>query len=460
MSSTESKGKQFGLFSTIAMIAGIVIGSGIFFKTADVLNKTGGSVMLGVLAFCVAGISIVFGSLTVAELATRSDGSGGIIAYADTFVGKRFSSAVGWLNVFIYVPAVISIESYVCGMFCCQLFGIKDSLTNNFIVGSVCFLFFFAMNLVPRFGGVFQNVSAVLKFLPLVAFIIVGIWKGDSSAIHFSELSTACSSLGWLAAVSPIAFAFEGWLVATSISSEIKNPKKNIPLAFTIAPLVILLTYVLYFVGMSFYLGPQEILTHGNGHVQIAAGKFLGKYGGNIIMTFIIVSVMGALNGNIMGALRFVTPLAEKRMFPGSGAFLKDRGKLCASKATFVLVFVLSFVFAVVSYLLKSTKTIDSSFDFTEFAIACCYFLYIFLYAQVIRLKREGKIKSAFRGYVCPVMAIIGAMVMVSGGVMRGLEFRLPFGCFMAFALVIIVTGAIYGGKALDKEGVTQNGSK
>ncbi|MDR2817615.1 MAG: APC family permease [Oscillospiraceae bacterium] len=460
MSNTEAKGQQFGLFSTIAMISGIVIGSGIFFKATNVLKATDGSVMLGVLAFCIAGISIVFGSLTVSELAARSDGSGGVIGYADTFVGKRFASAVGWLLVLLYLPAAISIESFVCGMYCCQLFGVEASLTNGFLIGSICFLFFFAMNIVPRLGGVFQNVSAILKFLPLVGFIIVGIFWGDSSAIHYGDLSTACRSLSWLAAVSPIAFAFEGWMMATSISNEVKNPKKNIPLAFTIAPLIILLTYVLYFVGMCFYLGPQEILARGDGYVLVAATKFLGKYGGNVIMTFIIVSVMGALNGNIMSALRFVAPLAERRIFPGANVFSKSSGKLCASKAAFILVFILSSVFSFVTYLLKQTGMIDPGFDFTEFAISSCYLLYILLYAQAVRLKRTGEIKSAFRGYVCPIMAMFGALVMVSGGALTGWQAPVPFSCFMALVLLVICVAVFYGGKAAAKEGAIENGGK
>lgn len=70
----EEKNQQhhYGLFTATTMIIGIVIGSGIFFKADDVLNYTGGSVALGVLVFCIGAFSIIFGSLTLTELSTRT----------------------------------------------------------------------------------------------------------------------------------------------------------------------------------------------------------------------------------------------------------------------------------------------------------------------------------------------------------------------------------------------------
>ena len=73
---------EYSLFTTIAMIVGIVIGSGIF-KSDNILIATNGSVTLGILIFFIASISIIFGSLTIAELASRTDETGGIIAYAE-----------------------------------------------------------------------------------------------------------------------------------------------------------------------------------------------------------------------------------------------------------------------------------------------------------------------------------------------------------------------------------------
>ena len=81
---------KYNLMTALAMLVGIVIGSGIFFKADNVLQHTGGSVSLGIVVFILAAIAIIFGSLTIAQLASRSDNHGGIIAYADEFVGPEF----------------------------------------------------------------------------------------------------------------------------------------------------------------------------------------------------------------------------------------------------------------------------------------------------------------------------------------------------------------------------------
>ena len=84
----EQQRREYGLFTTIAMIVGIVIGSGIFFKSDDMLGYTNGNVGLAVLVFCIAAFTIVFGCLTFSQLAALTDKPGGVITYANEFIGQ------------------------------------------------------------------------------------------------------------------------------------------------------------------------------------------------------------------------------------------------------------------------------------------------------------------------------------------------------------------------------------
>ena len=93
---------NYGLFTAITMIAGTVIGSGIFFKSDDVLRYTNGNMVLGLLVFCIAAIAIIFGCLAISQLATRTDKPGGIIAYAEEFINPKVASAFGWFQTFLY----------------------------------------------------------------------------------------------------------------------------------------------------------------------------------------------------------------------------------------------------------------------------------------------------------------------------------------------------------------------
>ncbi|NLP30797.1 MAG: amino acid permease, partial [Clostridiales bacterium] len=92
----ERQKREYNLFTSIAMIVGIVIGSGIFFKSDDMLNYTGGNVGLAVIIFCIASFTIVFGSLCFSKLAAKTDKPGGPITYYNEFIGKRWAIMFGW----------------------------------------------------------------------------------------------------------------------------------------------------------------------------------------------------------------------------------------------------------------------------------------------------------------------------------------------------------------------------
>ena len=91
---TESS-PTYRLPTAIAMIVGICIGSGIFFKSDNILIATGGNVPLGILVFLLGAVGIIFGGLSIGQLAARTAQPGGLIAYAAEFVGPGFTGGVG-----------------------------------------------------------------------------------------------------------------------------------------------------------------------------------------------------------------------------------------------------------------------------------------------------------------------------------------------------------------------------
>ena len=91
----ETQKREYSLFTAVAMIVGIVIGSGIFFKSDDMLAYTGGNVGLAVLIFCIASFTIIFGSLCFSQLAARTDKPGGPITYYNEFIGTRWAVMFG-----------------------------------------------------------------------------------------------------------------------------------------------------------------------------------------------------------------------------------------------------------------------------------------------------------------------------------------------------------------------------
>ena len=154
---TDTIKKRYGLFTAIAMIIGIVIGSGLFFKSDNILIATGGNVVLGVIIFCFAAVSIIFGSLTVAELASRTDEPGGVLTYARVFINPMAGSAYGWFQTFVYLPTITVVLSWVSGIYFCIFFNINASLELQCLVGFGLLTGLYLMNMLSaRLAGLFH----------------------------------------------------------------------------------------------------------------------------------------------------------------------------------------------------------------------------------------------------------------------------------------------------------------
>lgn len=171
------KKNEYSLFTTIAMIVGIVIGSGIFFKSDNILIATNGSVTLGILIFFIASISIIFGSLTIAELASRTDETGGIIAYAEKYCNKSIACALGWFHTFLYYPTLIVVVSWVAGIYICLLFNIKSTILIEMSIGFIVIIVLFLTNILSKkLGGYVQNVATIIKLIPLIFIALLGLF--------------------------------------------------------------------------------------------------------------------------------------------------------------------------------------------------------------------------------------------------------------------------------------------
>lgn len=436
---------QYSLFTTIAMIVGIVIGSGIFFKSDNILIATGGSIKLGILLFTLAAIGIIFGSLTIAELASLSDGSGGIIAYAEDSYNKPTACAFGWFQTFLYFPTLTAVIAWVSGIFICMLFGIEPSLLIQVLIGFISMIVLFLTNtLSTRIGGYVQNVSTVIKLIPLIAIAVAGLIFGNPSFETLNN-STTILSTGWIAAIAPISYSFDGWIVSTSISSEIKNPKKNLPLALIISPLIILVIYIAYFIGISVYVGPSTVMNLGDAHVAYAATKFLGNFGSKVLLVFVVISILGTLNGIILGSIRLPNALAVRGMYPKSKYFSSLNNTLGISIPSAIITFIIGCIWLLIHYLTQQFNLLPNS-DISEISIAFNYLGYILLYIHVFRLRIKGKIKGFFRGFLNPFLATLGSLMILFG------SFSNPLIIYYAIFCSLIILASLLFWKIKQKD--------
>ena len=167
--------KKYGFYTAIAMVIGIVIGSGVFFKAEKVLTATGGDLPLGILAWGIGGLIMIVCAYVFATMATKYEKVNGVIDYAEVTLGKNYAYFIGWFIVMIYYPSLTSVLAWVSARYTCVLFG--WSIVGGEAMAISCFFLIasYAINaLSPRFAGKFQVSTTIIKLIPLALMAIVG----------------------------------------------------------------------------------------------------------------------------------------------------------------------------------------------------------------------------------------------------------------------------------------------
>ena len=104
--------KKYGLSTAIAMVVGIVIGSGVFFKAEKILTATGGNLPLGILSWVIGGLIMISCACTFAVMATKYERVNGIVDYAEAAMGRTYGYYVGWFMAMIYYPTLTSVLAW------------------------------------------------------------------------------------------------------------------------------------------------------------------------------------------------------------------------------------------------------------------------------------------------------------------------------------------------------------
>ena len=195
--------KKYGLPTAIAMVVGIVIGSGVFFKAEAVLKATGGNMPIGIAAWGIVGLIMIICSYSFATLATKYEKVNGVVDYAEMAVSSRYGYYVGWFMATIYNPTITSVLAWVSARYTCVLLG--WDITGGSCMTIACFYLVasYALNaLSPIIAGKFQVATTAIKLIPLMLMAVVGTVVGLTSGMTMSNFSkvvdTSVSSGGGL----------------------------------------------------------------------------------------------------------------------------------------------------------------------------------------------------------------------------------------------------------------------
>lgn len=408
--------RKFGLFTAICMVVGTVIGSGVFFKAQTVLQATGGNMPLGILAWLITGVLLIACAAQFAVMATKYEKVSGVVDYAEATCGKTYGYHLAWFMVNIYYPAMTGVLAWVSARYFGVLFGWGAASAEVLVMAGFFLVGTYTLNaLSPKMAGKFQVSTTVIKLIPLALMAIVGTSVGFANGTLTQNFSTVVSDAvggtggALFAAIVATAFAYEGWIVATSINAELKNPRRNLPLALIFGSLIVAATYVLYYIGVAGGASIPQLMEEG---APAAFTNIFGNVGGAILNICIVISCLGTLNGLMVASTRGMYAIASRGMGPMSAVFKQIDPTTNMTNNSSVWGLFVSALWMTYFYGANLTSGWFGLFNFdsSELPIITIYAMYIPIF--IAWMKKE-KDQNVFRRFVLPIAATLSCVAMV-----------------------------------------------
>ena len=406
--------QKYGLITTICLIVGAVIGSGIFFINETIFGRVGGDLHLAVIAWLIGG-AIMFVMLWVwGRLAIGKAGMGGLMEYTDDLIGKTYSYFLGWFLGTILYPAFVAVLAFVSARFTAQLLGwdLPFEGGSTWMLAGIYMIGIYIMNVIsPKLAGYFQVSTTFIKVIPLILMgvvgIIAGFLTGTNDNFSFVVAPEVAATFGnpLLYAILSTVFAYAGSEEVLMMSSEIKDREKNIPKAIIIGSIIIISIYVLYTIGV---FGAMD-LAAGTG-VTAAFQNLFGEVFGNILTVFIIISCLGAMNSAMMAGSRAFYALAIRGKGPHPEA-VKQVDKVTDTPPTssaIHLLFCCLIFFIVYANLVNWFGTLN--FVVSSLAPVTLMGLYVPVFIAVMIKKKEWNV---FNRFIMPGLSIVGALALI-----------------------------------------------
>lgn len=384
--------KSLGLWEAIALVVGMVIGSGIFFKPAIVFQNAGSSTM-GILAWVVSGVITIASGLTIAEIASAIPITGGLVVYLKKLYGERWAFLLGWVQTLIYVPGSTAASAVVFATQATYFFPMTEfqqKLLAIFMILVVLIL----NSISIEIGGKVQSVATVGKLIPIVLLILIGLIKGKNPA--FSSESLPSQNLNFGVAMLGTLWAYDGWVNAANIAGELKNSKRDLPIAIIVGLIIIMSVYVLVNIALVKTI-PFERIIASEKPVSEAAVVLLGSKGSSLIAAGILISIFGALNGYLMTGARVPFAMGRDGLLPFSNRFSRTNR---AQSPYFSLIF---------EAILASIYAISGSFNaLTDLVVFVLWIFFVMAIVGVFILRRRKDLEAAYKVPLYPIVPLIG----------------------------------------------------
>lgn len=460
--------RELGLLDATLLVAGSMIGSGIFIVTADITRNVGSAGWL-VTVWLITGLMTLIAAVSYGELSSMFPKAGGQYVYLKEAYNPLVGFLYGWSFFAVIQTGTIAAVGVAFSKFTAYLWPAVSEDIVLFNLGPItvspaqvlAILIIILLTYINtkgvKGGKIIQTSFTITKLVSLFGLILFGfimikpdIWEANwVNAWSMQKLTvdgtfesyTLVAALGAIAAamVGSI-FSSDAWNNITFIAGEVKNPKRNIGLSLFLGTLIVTVIYVLANLVYMAVLPLQEIATADKDRVAVAASSVIfGNIGTVIIALMIMISTFGCNNGLILAGARVYHTMANDGLFFKRTASLNEHA---------VPEFGLWLQCLVASVLCLSGRYGDL-LDMISFVVVIFYVLTI-IGIYILRVKRPDLERpyKAFGYPFLPAVYILMGICFCTLLIIYKPNFTWP-------GLIVVLTGVpvFYMWKAFDKKG-------
>ncbi len=415
--------KGIGLLGLVSIGSGAMISSGLFVLPSLVFLKAGPAT---ILAYLLAGVSLIPAVFSKAELVTAMPKSGGVYYFINRSLGPAFST-FGGIAVWFELSLKTAFALFGMGIFII-LFNPGFTDMQIKLVAVSCCVVFTMINLIGvKLTARVQNIMVIL-LLGLLIYYIASGFTNIQTARYTPFFDKGVFSL--LSATGMVYISFGGLTKVCAVAGEARNPKRNLPLALIITLLVMTTVYVLVII-VTVGLVDSAPLANTLIPISLAAETYLGRTGSLLMGFTALLAFVTTANAGILTASRDPMAMGRDRLLPRAFQRVNKRGI-----PRFSVLFTSAFIIAAIMLL-------DLE-NLVKTASALKLVLFLLANLSVIAM-REGKMEDynpSFKSPLYPWMQIAGIAVSIIFISMMGAFPLMMVGTFLAFSIVWYLTYA------------------
>jgi APA family basic amino acid/polyamine antiporter len=428
--------EKIGLVSSTTLVAGSMIGSGIFIVSAEIA-RTVGSPGLLLLTWIIAAIMTLIAALSYGELAAAMPHAGGQYVYLREAFSPLYGFLYGWGLFLVIQTGTVAAVCVGFAKFLAVFIPMPAEMQPWIAI--TCIIVLTIINCFGIQAGAWvQNVFTFTKTAALLGLIVAGYLWGHNAAAAHDNFTNIFRGAGFtfetirLVAVAMVGslFAADAWNNITFTAGEVENPRKNVPLSLLLGAGGVM---VLYLAANWVYLNvlPLEAIQHApNDRVGTAAAQaILAANGGNIgekvMAAFIVISAFGCSNGLILAGARVYYAMARDGLFFNFAARLHP--KTHAPVAALALQ-------AIWASMLCLSGTYSQLLDYVIFVVLLFYILTI-AGVFVLRVKRPD-MERPYRALGYPLLPAL--YIVLALGIEAALLWGKPRFSFSGLVIVLL----------------------